>query len=323
MIALDCDILGPQLGLDALVAALDKDHRNGVDRVERALLTEPRADEPGGPNHLLVWPAWRFGAYAGAKLVSVFPGNAAVGRPTNATVYVLFDGADGRPLAVLTGDCFTMMKTAADSALAARYLARPDARVLACLGAGAQAATQIAALRAVRPSIERIVVWNRTAEKVERLVARLREDGLDAVVAVDADTAVGAADIVTAVTSSTVPIVLGARLRPGTHVDLVGGFTPAMREADDDAVRHARVFVDTRQFTVKDCGDIAGPIASGALRPEDIVGDLYDLCRGWAPGRRADDEITLFKNAGGGHLDLMTAVAFYRFATGTDESGGA
>ena len=321
MLTLDCDILGRSLGISALIAALDRGHREGVDLVERCLLTEPVGGgrtggqgEGAGPNHLLVWPAWRFGAYSGAKLVSVFPGNAATGAPTNTTVYLLFDGTDGRPLAVMTGDAFTTMKTSADSAVAAGYLARPDVRVLACLGAGAQAAAQIAAHRAVRPSLERVLIWNRTAAKAEALATTLRTGGLEAQTVPDPDLAVAAADVVTAVTSSREPIVRGALLRPGTHVDLVGGFTPDMREADDRAVARARVFVDTRRFTVADCGDIAGPIASGALLAEDIAGDLYELCRGEVAGRRDPDEITLFKNAGGGHLDLMTAVALYEHA---------
>ncbi|MEJ1161276.1 hypothetical protein [Prosthecomicrobium sp. N25] len=312
MRALDCDMLGPRLGYPALVEALRAGHRAGVDLVERTLLTEPR---PGAPNHLLVWPAWRFGGHLGAKLVSVFPGNGeSGGAPTNATVYVLFDGRDGRPLACLTGDAFTTMKTAADSALAARYLARPEAEVLAVLGAGAQAPAQVAGLVAVRPGLRRVLVWNRTGARALALAASLRAQGLDAEAVTEAGAAVAQADIVTAVTGATEPIVEGTRLRPGTHVDLVGGFTPAMREADDETVRRGRLFVDTRRFTVGACGDLARPIADGVIGEGDIAGDLFELCRGEVPGRRDDREITVFKNGGGGHLDLMTAVAFWEAA---------
>lgn len=315
MLTLDCDILAKVLGWDPLIEALRRGHVDGVDLVERALLTEP-GPAGGAPNHLLVWPAWRFGGHAGVKMVSVFPANPDVGKPTNATVYVLFDGRDGRPLATLTGAALTTMKTAADSALAADHLARPDVRVLAVLGAGAQAPWQVAALRAVRPTLDHVRIWNRNRERGAALAAQLgAELDIAAETVDDPGAAIAAADIVTAVTGSTVPIIEGARLRPGTHVDLVGGFTAGMREADDETVRRGRLWVDTRRFTLADCGDVAGPIAAGVIGPEDIVGDLFELCRGTVPGRRDASEITVFKNAGGGHLDLMTAIAFYRAAT--------
>lgn len=313
MLTLDCDILATRLGFPKLVEALREGHRAGVDRVERCLLSEP-VPTGGAPNHLLVWPAWRFGGYQAVKTVSVFPGNAARGRPTNATVVVLFDGGDGRPLAVLTGDAFTTMKTAADSALAASYLARPDARVLGVLGAGAQAPWQVAAFRAVRPTIDRVLIWNRSPGRAEALAARLAAEGVSAMAVGQAEAVVEAADIVTTVTAATEPVLSGARLKLGTHVDLVGGFTPAMREADDETIRRGRLYVDTRDFTVRDCGDVAGPIAGGVITEADIEGDLFQLCREEAVGRRSAEEITVFKNAGGGHLDLMTAVAFWRAA---------
>lgn len=313
MLTLDCDILATRLGFPALVEALREGHRAGIDRVERCLLSEP-APIGGAPNHLLVWPAWRFGGYQAVKTVSVFPDNAGRGLPTNATVVVLFDGGDGQPLAVLTGDAFTTMKTAADSALAASYLARPDARVLAVLGAGAQAPWQVAALRAVRPSIDRVLIWNRSPARAEALAARLAADGMAAEALDRAEAVVETADIVTTVTAATEPVLSGAWLRPGTHVDLVGGFTPTMREADDETIRRGRLYVDTRDFTVRDCGDVAGPIAAGVIGEGDIAGDLFQLCRGEVAGRLSADEITVFKNAGGGHLDLMTAVAFWRMA---------
>ncbi|WP_083464236.1 ornithine cyclodeaminase family protein [Prosthecomicrobium hirschii] len=314
MLTLDCDILAKALGFPRLIEALRRGHVDGVDLVERVLLTEPGRDG-AAPNHLLVWPAWRFGGHAGVKMVSVFPANPDAGKPTNTTVYVLFDGRDGRPLATLTGAALTTMKTAADSALAADHLARPDVRVLAVLGAGAQAPWQVAALRAVRPALDHVLVWNRNRERGDALAVHLSADlGISAETVAEAGTAVAAADIVTAVTGSTVPIIEGARLRPGTHVDLVGGFTAAMREADDETVRRGRLWVDTRRFTLADCGDVAGPIAAGVIGPEDIVGDLFELCRGTVPGRRDAAEITVYKNAGGGHLDLMTAIAFYERA---------
>jgi ornithine cyclodeaminase len=305
VLAIDADAI--DLDPSALVERLRRDHRQGIGEVGRLLLSEP-----GGPNDLLLWGAWRHGEVLGAKLVTVFPDNEARGRgPNIRSIVLLADGADGRPLAVLTGESFTRVKTAADSALGASLLARPDAEVLAVLGAGGQAATHIRYLLSVRPSIRRIAVWNRTPEKARRLAATL---AVPATVAEDAEAAVRGADIVSCLTAARSPVLLGRWLKPGAHVDLVGGFTPEMREADDEAVRRARLFVDTRRFTIGACGDLAQPIATGVIVEGDVLADLEALCRG-AEGRRSPGEITLFKNAGGGHLDLMVARAFYEAAT--------
>lgn len=303
MLAIDADTI--DLEPLALVERLRRDHERGIGDVDRLLLSE-------AGNDLLLWGAWRHGEVVGAKLVTVFPGNEARGLgPNIRSIVLLADGTDGRPLAVLTGESFTRAKTAADSALGASLLARPDVETLAVLGAGGQAATHIRHLLAVRPSIRRVAIWNRTAEKARRLAASLR---LPAVVVADAETAVRGADIVSCLTAARTPVLLGRWLKPGCHVDLVGGFTPEMREADDETVRRARLFVDTRRFTIGACGDLAQPIAAGVLAERDVVADLEALCRG-AEGRRSADEITLFKNGGGGHLDLMVARAYYEAAT--------
>lgn len=290
-----------------LVERLRDGHRQGIGGVERLLLEEP-------PDSLLTWVAWQPGVALGAKLATVFPGNEARGAgPSIRSVVVLFDGQDGRPQAVITGESFTRAKTAADSALGADLLARPDAAVLAVLGAGAQAETQIRYLLAVRPSIRRVTIWNRTAAKAQALAASLSIPGVEIGAVEDAEAAVRAADIVSCVTASRTPVLRGAWLKPGAHVDLVGSFTPEMREADDDAMRRSRLFVDTRRFAVGQCGEFTQAIAAGAIAPTDVVAELAELCTG-TPGRRSADEITLFKNAGGGHLDLMVARAFHELA---------
>ncbi|MFI5011528.1 MAG: ornithine cyclodeaminase [Hyphomicrobiales bacterium] len=318
MILLRDDAIGELLAWPTLVEALRTGHQEGVDAVERLLLSEAK-DGPPGPNHLLIWAAWRFGAYCGAKLATVYPGNVE-GVATNATVYVLFDGHDGRPLATIEGSEFTLRKTAADSALGAWYLARTDAESLLMIGAGAQAGPQIRALCAVRPSIHKVRIWNRTAARAEALAARLtQEGGLDRVsieAADDLASAVPQASIVSMATAATSPLLEGALLSPGTHVDLVGSFTPLMRETDDEAVRRASLFVDTRRFTVAVTGDLAIPIAAGVIHEDDIRADLFGLSRGQHPGRQSADEITLFKNGGGGHLDLMAAITAYERASG-------
>jgi ornithine cyclodeaminase len=211
---------------------------------------------------------------------------------------------------VLDGVALTLRRTAATSAFASRYLSRPNASRLAMVGAGALAPHLIAAHAAVRP-IRAVVVWNRTAATARRLAASLDRPGFSVTASDDLEAAIGNADIVSTATMSHDPLVRGAWLRPGTHVDLVGAYTPEMREADDDAIRRAGVFVDTRAG-MKESGDIAEPLARGVLTETGIAGDLHDLARGGVPGRRSDDEITLFKSVGNAIEDLAGAVHVWR-----------
>jgi ornithine cyclodeaminase len=230
-------------------------------------------------------------------------------------VVALFDGTDGRPLCVIDGTELTYWRTAADSALGAKLLSRPDPETMLVVGAGEMAPRLVAAHRAVRPSLDRVLIWNRTAARAERLAASLREQGVAAETAGDLDAATRDADLISCCTRSHAPLIRGAKLKAGAHLDLVGGYTPQTREADDDAARRARVFVDLRQSAFHGVGDILGPIESGAIRESDVRGDLYDLAPGKIAGRSSPDDITFFKNAGGGHLDLMTAEVVYTRAT--------
>jgi ornithine cyclodeaminase/alanine dehydrogenase-like protein (mu-crystallin family) len=300
MILVDAETAARLLDFPSLIEALREGHRVGVDDFGRLLMEHPSA--AGGHNGLLAMAAWQRGAAFGVKLATVFPSNAAVGLPNIASVYVLFDGQNGRPLLTIDATPLTVRKTAADSALAADYLARPDARTLLVVGAGAQAPWMVAAHRSVRPTLARVLVWNRTHAKAVALAATLHGEAVK-----DLSAAVAESDIITCVTPAAEPIIHGAWLRPGTHLDLVGGYTPLMRESDDDAVRRSRVFVDTRRFTLHDAGDIAQPLRDGVIGETDVLADLFQLVRGEVPGRRDASEITLFKNAGGGHLDLMAA----------------
>jgi ornithine cyclodeaminase/alanine dehydrogenase-like protein (mu-crystallin family) len=302
----DADAVHAALDYGALVEALREGHRKGVDAVERLLMAQPSGD--GGSDHFLILPAWQRHEALGIKLVTVFPGNRSKsGPPGIQAVYVLFDGRSGTPVAVIDGTALTLRKTAADSALGATFLARPDAANLLMVGAGNQAPHQIMAHCAVRPSIERVFVWNRTLANAYRLSRSLNVKGIEISVAEDLPRAVASADLICCATMAAEPVIEGAWLKPGVHLDLVGGYTNDMREADDEAARRASVFVDSRWFTIGQCGDITGPMQSGALREDGIAADLFDLCKGTHPGRRSRDEITLFKNAGGAHLDLMTA----------------
>jgi ornithine cyclodeaminase len=222
----------------------------------------------------------------------------------------------GRPIAVIDGTALTLRKTAADSGLGAKLLARADAKTLLMIGAGALAPHLIGAHLAVRPSLERVLVWNRSAPRRDRLLEQLARQRIPAEASADLEAAVRAADVISAATLSSEPLVRGAWLRPGTHVDLVGAYTPTMREADDEAMRRARVHVDYPGSTIGESGDLTQPIASGAITEQDVLGDLFDLCQGRVPGRRGADEITLFKNGGGSHLDLFTAEFLLRRLAG-------
>ncbi|HEY7607850.1 MAG TPA: ornithine cyclodeaminase family protein [Alphaproteobacteria bacterium] len=262
---------------------------------------------PGGPDAtLLLMPAWQPGAALGIKIVSVFPGNAAKSLPAVMGQYLLLDAATGAPKALIDGTALTLRRTAAASALASRFLSRKDSAHLLMVGTGALAPHLAAAHCAVRP-IRRVTVWGRNGEHARAMAAKLELAGIAISAAAKLREAVGAADIISCATLAQAPLVLGTWLHPGQHLDLVGGFTPAMREADDDAVRRADVYVDTRAGAMKEAGDIVQPLKSGALEAEAIKGDLFDLCRGTAPGRADGKAITLFKSVGTALEDLAAA----------------
>jgi ornithine cyclodeaminase len=222
-------------------------------------------------------------------------------------VYLLFDGTNGAPLALIDGTELTYRKTAADSALGSRLLSRRDASTLLMVGAGGLAPHLVAAHRAVRPSIERVLLWNRTRARAEASAADLGAEVID-----DLGTAVPQADIVCTATMTAEPLIEGRWLRPGAHLDLVGAFLPDHREVDDEAVLRAQLYVDTREVTSVEDGDLAIPLAAGTITLADIRADLYELCRGDLAVDRGPDTITLFENGGGGHLDLMTAEHLWR-----------
>jgi ornithine cyclodeaminase len=175
------------------------------------------------------------------------------------------------------------------------------------VGAGGLAPHLIAAHLAVRPSLERVLVWNRTPAKAEAVATAAGATVVD-----DLAAAVPAADVISTATMTKEPLVLGRWLRPGTHLDLVGAFLPDHREVDGDAVVRAELFVDHREATLTEDGDLVIPLAAGLIRPDDVRADLYELCRGDVAGRTDPDAITLFENGGGGHLDLMTAQFAWR-----------
>ena len=289
------------LNFPVLIDALEQAFLGAYAAPPRHHHVMPCEGEPDA-THLLM-PAWGDGAL-GVKIVNVFPGNGARGLSAVQGVYVLQNGRTGETHAVMDGTRLTLWRTAAASALAARRLAREGASRLTLLGAGALAPFLARAHASVRP-IREIVVWNHRPEGAKLLSARLTRDGFDARAETDLQTAVASADVVSAATLSATPLIRGAWLRPGQHVDLVGAFNMSMREADDLALQRARVFVDT-PAALSEGGDVAQAIRDGALARSAVVGDLAGLARG-SPGRETADEITLFKSVGASIEDLAAA----------------
>jgi ornithine cyclodeaminase len=267
---------------------------------------------------LLLMPAWEArelgsafaGRYMGFKSVTVYPDNAARGAPVVLGTYVLMSAETGETLAVMDATRLTAWRTAAASALASRYLSRPDAARLTMVGAGALAPFLVRAHASVRP-IREVVVWNRSRPRAEAVIAELAQAGIAATVADDLAAAVAGADIVSTATLSSEPVVRGAWLKPGTHLDCVGAFKPTMRETDDEVVRRARIFVDTRAGAFGEAGDILQPLQAGVIGKEAVLGELAQLCRGAVQGRTSAEEITFFKSVGASIEDLAAAVAVY------------
>ncbi len=285
----------------ALVAALRAAFIAGAEApVRSSYAVTPEGDR------LLLMPAWRTGADIGVKLVTVFPRNRARGLASVSALYVLLDGATGHPLALIDGEAITLRRTAAASALASKFLSREDSDCLLVVGTGALAPYMAAAHCAVR-DIKTVLVWGRSQEKAALLAADLARSGLPATPVAKLEDGLTRADIVTCATTAREPVVRGALLRPGTHVDLVGAFTPEMRESDDALVARAEIFVDTRAGALAEAGDLVQPLAQGVLSPERIRAELADLVTGRDPGRRSADQLTLFKSVGTALEDLCAA----------------
>jgi alanine dehydrogenase len=307
----------------ALIDRLDALFRAGCEMPPRHHHTMAAPNGPGSADAtLLLMPAWTAGAAAagaagrlGIKVVTVFPDNGSRGLPSIYGQYLLLDGATGASLALLDGTILTKRRTACASGLAARYLSRPEARRLLMIGTGALAPQLIRVHAKVRP-IEEVAIWGRRPERASALAQELSDSlplALGRPISVravaDRQAAVEAADIVSCATLSRTPLVEGDWLHEGQHIDLVGAYTPQMRESDDKAVWRARVYVDTRAGALKEGGDIVQPLANGTIDEDDVIADLFELARGQQTGRLPGDatSITLFKSVGAALEDLAAA----------------
>ncbi|MBY5344970.1 ornithine cyclodeaminase family protein [Rhizobium johnstonii] len=308
---LDARTTGELLPFGALVATLRQAFAEGCVVPVRHHHTIANSGEPDAT--LLLMPAWhethRSERYLGIKIVTVFPGNTVRGIPGLTSTYMLYDGRTGMQLALLDGNTITARRTVAASALAADYLARKDARRLLVIGAGRVASLIPDAYRAVRP-IAHVDIWDIDPASAERLAQSLQQQGLQAAAVTDLEAAVRQADIVSAATLATAPLIRGKWLRPGTHVDLIGGFTPAMREADDEALRRSSVYIDTHE-ALHEAGDLVQPIRGGVIAADAVRATLDELCRRDVPARTSNDEITLYKAVGTALADLAAATMVY------------
>jgi ornithine cyclodeaminase len=275
--------------------AIAEGHRGPRPRIGDLFLTR-------GGETLQARAAWIDGVGAASKTFTVMPGNGARGLPTVQGALLIFDDGTGRLLAVIDSELVTRWKTAADSLLGARILARPDVRRLLVVGAGSVADALVDAYRAGFPGLA-VAVWSRTAATARTFAGRKGAEAARGLAA-----AVAAADIIACATTARSPVIEGAWLRPGQHLDLVGAYRADMREADDTALRRARIFVDSFATTLGHIGELEDPLARGVIGRADVLGDLHDLVAGRV-GRRGPEEITLYKNGGGAHLDLMAGRA--------------
>lgn len=305
-----------------LIDRLEASFREGGEMPTRHHHTVQAPNGPGSADAtLLLMPAWTRYAEGGPagcigiKLVTVFPDNGRRSLPSIYGQYLLLDGATGASLALLDGTMLTKRRTACASGFASRWLSRPDSASLLMIGTGALAPHLIRVHAKVRP-IEKVAIWGRDAAKAQRLAKELSRilpgvlgRSIDVRAVADRRSAVAAADIVSCATLSREPLVEGEWLRAGQHLDLVGAYTPEMRESDDKAVSRARIYVDTRAGALKEAGDIVRPLANGTIKEDDIVADLSDLARGRRAGRLPGDDtsITLFKSVGAALEDLAAA----------------
>jgi ornithine cyclodeaminase len=314
MRSIDAVAVHAALPYDKLIAHLRAAFRAGG---EVPVRSHYHIDDPdgGAGGTLLVMPAWQPGRHIGIKMVSVYPDNTKAGLPSVIGAYLLFDARTGQPKAVIDGVSLTLRRTGCASALAADYLARRNARHLLMVGAGSLSPHLIRAHCAVR-KYERIEIWNRNRSRAEATAAKLGDLGAAVAVADDLESAVRAADTISCATLSREPLVRGDWLKPGTHVDLVGGFTPEMREADDAVMHRAAVYVDNRAGALKEAGDLTMPLRAGVLKPEDVRGDLFDLCRADSTARKSESEITVFKSVGFALEDLAAAELVVQGLTG-------
>ena len=295
------------LSFERLIPALAEMFVLGCEVPQRHSHTITGGD--GSSSTLLLMPAWQVDRYLGIKTVAITPRNISVGLPGLYSTYMLYDATTGEPLALMDGNEITSRRTAAASALAASHLARATARRMLLVGAGRVASLLPQAYRAVRP-IETVVIWDINYAMAHALAVRLNEQGFNALVATDLAGAARSADVICCATLATEPVIHGEWLLPGTHLDLIGSFTPQMRETDDACFKGSCLYIDTEEALLKS-GDLLGPMERGVFAASHVRGTLAGLCRRTCTGRATDEERSVFKSVGTALEDLAAAIMVF------------
>ncbi|MCI5083540.1 MAG: ornithine cyclodeaminase family protein [Saprospiraceae bacterium] len=308
-----------QVSADQLEKLLD--YPSIIDALEEAFCEDytvpPRHhhDFPNPPlqtdSTLLLMPAWENSGLLGVKLIVASPENGQFGLPAIQGLYFLFEKKTGTPIAQLEAKTLTGIRTAAASALASRYLSRPNSERLLMVGTGALAPRLIEAHAAVRP-IREVVVWGRNPEKATAVAENVQLPGVEIRPEKDLAKAIPQADIISVATLSKEPLINGKYLQAGQHLDLVGSFKPDMREADDEVVKRAVLYADVRAMASKESGDLAIPLANGLIQMKDIKADLFEMCQKIQVGRQQESDITCFKSVGHALEDLAAAKLAYQ-----------
>lgn len=308
MLMLDADTILNCMPFTTLVDELATLHLEPIGAIDEMLMESTDADN--NTSHFFVRTGWQPEKAVGAKVITIFPrNNKAAEWPSIQAVYILFEAVNGSPVACLDGTALTWLKTATDSALGSKFLSRNNIETMLMIGAGQMAPHLVRAHCQIRPSLTGVQIWNRSIDKAQALCAQLAGDfaGIEFSATTELETSARAADLICSAIGCQQPIIRGEWLKPGAHLDLVGAYTPTMREADDECLRRGSLFVDARETTLQHIGELMIPLANEVISEDDVLADFSDLCQQRHPGRSSDDEITIFKNGGGGHLDLMCA----------------
>ncbi len=310
MVQIPDDFINENTDFRALIATLRKGFASEAILVPMRHHHDFPNPEVGADSTLLLMPAWHSGKVSGVKIATVSPKNGRFDLPSIQAVYVLMDALKGSMKAILQAKSLTAKRTAAASALASSFLSRTDSSSLLMIGTGALSANLIRAHASVRP-IKTVYVWGRTLAKAQTVCDGLKDEDFECHAVETIAEKIAEVDIVSCATLSKTPLVLGKYLKKGQHIDLVGAYRNDMREADDETLTKASVYIDTYQGGLRESGDIAIPLKSGVLKEEDIKGDLFGLCSGKTKGRSHPDEITYFKSVGHALEDLMAASYYY------------
>lgn len=265
----------------------------------------------GVDSSLLLMPAWHPGMESGVKIATVSPENDRYGLPSIQAIYILMNALTGAPKAMLEGKSLTVKRTAAASALASSYLSKENASSLLMIGTGALSTNLILAHASIRP-IQKVFVWGRNLEKAQIICNELKDQDFEIKAVQTIEEKISEVDIVSCATLSKTPLVLGKYLKAGQHIDLVGAYKTDMREADDETITKASVFVDTFQGGLKESGDIVIPLENGTLKKSAIKGDLFSLSANKSKGRTSEEEITVFKSVGHALEDLVAATYYFK-----------